>query len=88
MNKYLIIYRDRDWHNLEEKPYIIAESTDVGSLIRGLAKSKDFYCDIVEKAFSACVSAKDYVEMFNKFSDYCHRIVGIFPVSSAIYQVE
>ena len=83
MNKYLVIYKDRDWHNMEEKPYIIAESTGVGSLIRGLAKSKDFYCDIVEKAFNACVSAKDYVDVFNNFA--LDDIEKIFVISSTVY---
>ena len=75
--RYLIFYNDT---------YKIFENENVGSLMRSFAKYTGDYCDLLEKAFNGCVTAKDYVDMYNHFSNsYINKICMI---SSILYPID
>lgn len=74
MNKYLIMYNDI---------YEILENENIDSLMRSFAEYTGDYCDLLEKAFNGCVTAEDYVDMYNHFSTNC--IDNIFVISSTLY---
>lgn len=77
MNKYLILYN---------YTYKILENENLDSLMRSFAKYTRDYCDLLEKAFNGCVTAKDYVDMYNHFST--NHIDKICMISSTLYSTD
>ena len=75
--RYLILYNDT---------YEIFENENIGSLMRSFAKYTGDYYGLLEKAFNGCVTAEDYVDMYNHFSN--NHIDKICMISSILYSTD
>ena len=75
MNKYLIIYND-------ERTFI-CEAVSLHDCVVKFAKYTGVYCELFEKAIIALSADKDFIDMYNHFSQY--DIDYIYQINKEFY---